>query len=417
MWYLYEIMKHYKFKLFFLLIVISCEAYTQSGCTDPQALNYNAGAIVNDGSCLYDVTDYPPVLLGDLPSLLNETSGLIYWNEKLVTFNDSGGANKIYLIDTSGVSVVQEITISNAQNIDWEAIAQSSDSIYVGDFGNNAGSRQNLCIYGISKSDILLTTNNSVVGVKSEFNYSDQVVFSGQYENHNYDCEAFFYHNDSLHLFTKNWSDLYTKHYVLPSSNQNVFSASVKDSFFVDGLITDASLDSINNRLLLLGYKNNGSNFYTSFVYLLFDYSSNNYFSGNKRRIEIGSMLEVSQTEGIAWSDSLTGYISAEEIVSVITIAPKLFSFDFSTYLSNSLSETDELEESYWLSPNPVIESLLLPEDVKAYSIVSQSGQVIVERIDYITNNLIDVKFLKAGKYFLKDLNNNRVYKFVKLDY
>ena len=81
------------------------------------------------------------------------------------------------------------------------------------------------------------------------------------------------------------------------------------------------------------------------------------------------------------------------------------------------MSKTDEVEESYWLSPNPAIEALLLPEDVKAYSIVSQSGQVIAERIDYITNNLIDVKFLKAGKYFLKDLKNNRVYKFVKLDY
>ena len=403
--------------LFFFLVFVSFKTFSQLGCTDPQALNYNSNASINDGSCVYDVTDYSPILIGDLPSALNENSGLIYWDDKLVTFNDSGGANKIYLIDTNGVNIVQEITISNAQNIDWEAIAQSSDSIYVGDFGNNAGSRQNLCIYGISKSDILLTTNNSVVGVKSQFNYADQVVFSGQYENHNYDCEAFFYHNDSLHLFTKNWGDLYTKHYVLPSSNQNVFSASVKDSLYVDGLITDASLDSINNRILLLGYKNNGSNFYTSFVYLLFDYSANNYFSGNKRRIEIGSMLEVSQTEGISWSDSLTGYISAEEIVSVITISPKLFSFDFSTYLSNSLSKTDDLEESYWLAPNPVIDYMILPEDIKTFSIMNQSGKVIIERIDYITNNLIDLKFLKAGKYFLKDLKNNRVYKFIKLDY
>ena len=88
-------MKQHKVKLFFLIMIVSYEAFSQLGCTDPQALNYNSGAIINDGSCLYDVSDYTPVLLGDLPSLLNETSGLIYWNEKLVTFNDSGGANKI----------------------------------------------------------------------------------------------------------------------------------------------------------------------------------------------------------------------------------------------------------------------------------------------------------------------------------
>jgi len=400
----------------FSIIALSANFHflSQSGCTDPQALNYNSMAIVNDGSCSYDVSNYSPALIGDLSLSLNENSGLIYWNNKLVTFNDSGGANKIYFVDQSG-NIIQEITILNSQNIDWEAIAQSPDSIYIGDFGNNAGSRQNLCIYGVSKLDIINSTNDTVTAVKSEFEYSDQLIFSNQYENHNYDCEAFFYENDSLHLFTKNWNNLYTKHYVVPTYNQNKFSASVRDSFFVDGLITDASLDSVNNRLLLLGYKNNGSNFYTSFVYLLFDYTSNQYFSGNKRRIEIGSMLEVSQTEGIAWLDSLTGFISSEEISSVITIAPKLFSFDFSSYLTNSLTETDVLSNSYRVFPNPVCEYLIMPKNIKRYRILNHFGKVIIENINYMSNPIVDVKFLQPGNYFLKDLLNNQVYKFVKL--
>ena len=91
--------------MFFFLVIVSFKAFSQLGCTDPQALNYNSNASINDGSCVYDVTDYSPILIGDLPSALNENSGLIYWDDKLVTFNDSGGANKIYLIDTNGVNL------------------------------------------------------------------------------------------------------------------------------------------------------------------------------------------------------------------------------------------------------------------------------------------------------------------------
>ncbi|MDG1841494.1 MAG: T9SS type A sorting domain-containing protein [Crocinitomicaceae bacterium] len=399
----------------FLFLSFNVSIFCQIGCTDPQASNYDPLASVNDGSCVYGTTNYSPNLIGDLSFNLNENSGLIYWSNKLVTFNDSGGANKIYLLDSLG-NILQAITISNSQNIDWEAIAQSSDSIFIGDFGNNSGSRQNLCIYSVSKNDLLNTSNDTVTANKLEFEYVDQTVFSNQYENHNYDCEAFFFDNDSLHLFTKNWSNLYTSHYVIPTSNPSIYSAIIRDSFFVDGLITDVTLDSINDKILLLGYKNNGSNFYTSFIYLLFDYSSGNYFSGNKRRIEIGSMLEVSQTEGITWIDSLTGFISSEEISSIITIAPKLFSFDFSSYLTNSLSQTDLLSNSYRVFPNPVCENLIIPKDMKRYSILNHTGKVIIENINDMSNPTIDVKFLQPGNYFLKDHLNNQVYKFVKLN-
>ena len=401
----------------FLVFILSFNfsVFSQIGCTDPQASNFDPLATINDGSCIYGSTNYSPNLIGDLPFNLNENSGLIYWNNKLVTFNDSGGANKIYLLDSIG-NILQEITISNSINIDWEAIAQSPDSIFIGDFGNNSGSRQNLCIYSISKNDILNTSNDSVTSNKLEFQYIDQTVFSNQFENHNYDCEAFFYDNDSLHLFTKNWENSYTNHYVIPTSDSSIYSAAIRDSFFVDGLITDVTLDSINDKILLLGYKNNGSNFYTSFIYLLFDYTSGNYFSGNKRRIEIGSMLEVSQTEGITWVDSLTGFIASEEISSIITIAPKLFSFNFSSFLTNSISQTDFLSNSYKVFPNPVSEYLTTPNIIKRYSIINHYGKVITENINYMSNPFIDVKFLNPGTYFLKDLLNNQVYKFVKLN-
>ena len=92
---------------------------------------------------------------------------------------------------------------------------------------------------------------------------------------------------------------------------------------------------------MLLGYKNNGANFYTSFIWMLWDYNANDFFSGNKRRIEIGTMLSLGQTEGIALKGNASGFVSSEEISSVITIPPKLLKFDFSEYFNGEALNID----------------------------------------------------------------------------
>ena len=83
-------------------------------------------------------------------SILNENSGIIFLNDHLLTINDGGNSNTIFEIDTLG-SIIREITVLNASNVDWEAISQNSQSVFVGDIGNNSSSRENLCIYEISK--------------------------------------------------------------------------------------------------------------------------------------------------------------------------------------------------------------------------------------------------------------------------
>ena len=59
--------------------------------------------------------------------------------------------------------------------------------------------------------------NDTVVAGFILFSYPDQVSFERKLNNNNFDCEAFFYYHDSLHLFSKNWSDFKTKQYVVPS--------------------------------------------------------------------------------------------------------------------------------------------------------------------------------------------------------
>jgi hypothetical protein len=223
---------------------------------------------------------------------------MTFFNNSIYSINDGGNATILNELSQNG-SLIRDIHIHSAQNVDWEAITASETELFIGDFGNNSGTRTNLKIYRINKNEVI--QNDSVNSSFIEFYYPDQTNFNTQLNNNNFDCEAFIYFQDSLHLFTKGWANLYTKHYIVPLNNVNPVAAILKDSLFVDGLITDASIDSQSGNLVLLGYKNNGSNFYTSFVYLLFDFPTNQFFEGNKRRIEIGNMLTLSQTEGIAW--------------------------------------------------------------------------------------------------------------------
>ena len=375
----------------------------QEGCTDPLANNFSPTAITNDGSCTYDLTSYTPQEITDLSSpLLNENSGLVYFNESIWTINDGGNASSVYQLDTLG-NLIREIEITNAQNTDWEAISHNNTQLFIGDFGNNSGSRQNLCIYSIDKLEIQDSSLTEIQAEKRFFTYEDQSQFNWSTNGHNYDCEAFIAREDSLYLFSKNWLDEHTKAYSLPVSWTDTATAILKDSLFVDGLITDASIDNNSGNILLLGYKNNGGNLYTSFVWILWDYSGRDYFSGNKRRIEIGSMFDVGQTEGIALINEKKGYISSEQISSVITIDPKLLKFDFDQYLTNNTVNLSGInsEPEFYAYPNPVAEKLKLEGHGERYWVYSLSSKTIVDT-GLVIENEVDVSGLKPGLYLLR---------------
>lgn len=385
------------------------QGYAQWGCTDPQANNYDVQAVLNDGSCVYSPTNYTPALLQNLSPLLVENSGVISWNGFLWTINDSGSQPEIVQLDLFG-NVLDTILVLNSTNVDWEAITQSETDIFIGDFGNNSGNRHDLSIYQISKQALNTTTNSAVNAQKRVFAYSDQDTFNLPVNGHSFDAEGFYFDQDSLVLLSKNWNDLYTKRYRFPAiwNDSDTLSIAPFDSMFVDGLITDVTFDKNTRRAIALGYKNNGSNFYTSFVYLLFDYPGSNLFHGNKRRVEIGNMLSLSQTEGIAFFDSVSGFITAEQISSVITIDPKLFSFDFSSFWNN-VSSSDEMSPDIIIAfPNPVDDLILFPQTVQGpLRLLDVQGKIIMNS-PYFEGSELDVSTLLPGMYFLF-LGNQRL--------
>jgi hypothetical protein len=274
---------------------------------------------------------YKPHRVAKLSSALKETSGLVFFDGQLFTINDGGNPPEIYQLDTANGRILRRVVVRNAMNSDWESITSDDENMYIGDFGNNAGNRTELRILKIAKTDLLNTKSDTVNAGFIRFNYPDQVKFTSEVDNNNFDCEAFFCRNDSLHLFSKNWSDLQSKHYILPAETGK-YTARLAERFNADGLITDASINAHGN-VVLLGYKKSKGRNYRCFAWLLSGYEGSGYFGGDKRRIELGKALHLGQTEGIVLKEDNTGWFSSESItVGCFYKKAKLFSFDFSSY-------------------------------------------------------------------------------------
>lgn len=382
--------------LFILPLLLQLPLKAQPGCTDPQATNFDPAATENDGSCIYPSTTFTPILVGQLPPDMEECSGLAFFENKLWTHLDGGNPDHIYTLDTLTAEKLETITIPNADNFDWEDMAEDAQHLYIGDFGNNSGNRTDLRIYKIKKSDF---TAGTIFPELIEFNFSDQTNFTHVANSHNYDCEAFFAWGDSLHLFSKNWTDFKTRHYVLPVE-PGLHTAELRDSLEVQGQITAADI-SDEGRAVLLGYNTSTSE---TFMWLLFDYAGNDFFSGNKRRISLGSAVANSQTEGIVFRDSTRGYICSEKFS---VLPQKLLSFDIKEWVENTLSSTKSLfsEKSFSIHPNPVDDIIYFKKtnekNNSSYQIKifdSMGRPVFFQNMDGIENRL-DLSGLQNGIY------------------
>ena len=313
-----------------------------AGCTDPLANNFNASATVNNGSCTYAVTAYtPPVKVDPINSILIESSGLQMAGNYLWSFNDGGGAAAIYRIDTITNALLQKVNLGGATNIDWEDIAFDGTNIYVGDFGNNAnGARIDLKIYKFPMSIIPDYVNNAEITIPAEeisiinFSYSDQPQPPQTTTNNNtkFDCEAMFVDGDKIHLFTKNWININTTHYIINGLAAGNYIATPVETLATNYLVTAADKVYGQNIVALLGYQTSG--FYSHFIHILSDFSGGNYFNGNKRQINLPNVLQMGQAEGITFKTGSYGYISNEK-VAALSVNQKLRSFNISNLVSN----------------------------------------------------------------------------------
>ena len=316
---------------------------------DPQAINFNSGAIQIDTSCLYPTTTSGLVTrISNLPSLLDEGSALLFTDNRLFTVNDGGNTPDIFEIDSTSGIIKKTTRISNYNNSDWEELAADQSHIYIGDFGNNDGDRTNLRILKIKKSDVYNPDSLNITAQRLRFDYPDQTSFTPN-PNNNFDCEAFFYFQNRLHLFTKNRGDKRTKHYSLNPNLANQ-TAVFHRSFNVNGLITSASIRADGKVVTLLGLDQTG--LLPVFSWLFFGYEGTDFFSGNRRRIELPASFVTGQAEGICFAGDYRLWISNERLSN---IPPRIRQFNIGSYIQpfHSTSTNDIESNENTVFPNP----------------------------------------------------------------
>jgi hypothetical protein len=402
-----------KLYIIFLTVVISMitnyDINAQvEGCTDPLANNYNPDATLNDGSCSYNITIHNPDMRYLLPAMVSETSGLAIYNGRYYTINDSGGNAELYGVDTITGEVDQVIFIQ-ASNIDWEALAMDDEYLYIGDFGNNSGMRDDLCIYRIALNDIPAQGNATVVPDIIEFTYSDFKKTEEYTRNHNFDCEAFLASDEWLYLFSKNRGDYKTKLYKLPKQ-PGTYVAELITSYNVNGLVTGADISNNKGEVTLIGYTDQS---WIPFIWLMWDFDGEDYFGGNKRRIDMPNIL-ATQTEAIAYSVGKNELFTSEGHPLFVQAA---YNFSSSAWINGDISSVTSGTKGnfdFTISPNPVKKKRvniditnLRDGDYQLY-LYDTSGNLIdnynykIVKSQEKTRVKIKVGKFKAGVYFIK---------------
>ncbi|WP_294198953.1 hypothetical protein [uncultured Chryseobacterium sp.] len=240
--------------------------------------------------------------VGYLDNRIKESSGLSLINGKLYTFNDSGNTPELFELDKKTGNIISTIKI-NGKNKDWEALTNDGQNFYIGDFGNNGGTRKDLEIYKVP------VKNDSIQLIS--FEYPEQQEFTPKYSQTDFDAEAMVYLEGKIHLFTKEWGTKATSHYIIDPEIRGKQQAEKTETYKTGFMVTDASY--FNKKLYLIGYTKKTEVFLNIFT----ENSPGVFFNENPEKYYLGSALAIGQIEGIAVDDSGI-YISGEKFNSPV---------------------------------------------------------------------------------------------------
>ncbi len=159
---------------------------------------------------------HPPIdeMSGIARSPLHEN---VWW-----VHNDSGDRPRLFAIDSTGgahlapwradryvtgkaaedssdASAWPGLALDGAAHIDYEDIAVTDSTLYVGDIGNNGNARRDLGIYVVPEPYFYARRTRPIVHLPVR--YPDQTAFPA--EEWHYDAEALFAADGRLHVLTK----------------------------------------------------------------------------------------------------------------------------------------------------------------------------------------------------------------------
>lgn len=329
-----------------------------------------------------------------LDDSIQETSGLIKLDERLITHNDSGSEPELYEIDSNTGDVIRTVTVKNATNIDWEDICYDNTYIYIGDFGNNYGSRTDLKVYRILIKDYLTTTNNTVMAERINFSYLQQSDFTPSAFSTNFDAESLISYNGKLYIFTKNWINKQTDIYALPKV-PGTYQVEKIGSIDAQGLVTGADYNPVSKTIILTGYL-----YASNFIIEINDFNFINFSSGTINRYIIKPPKNTStQIESIAFISENKYYLTSEKYKGN---PPALIELNTRSLSINKIIK----EKDVLIYPNPSSNNIQVEYDnfsvVKIYDL---KGVLHKES----TNRKVYIGDLDNGTYILsvKNINNS----------
>ena len=238
-----------------------------------------------------------------LPKIINETSGLEILNDVFVTHNDSGGEPSLYFFNISG-EIINSIKIEKENfleiyNNDWEDITADEDYLYIADTGNNFGTRDNLNIIKVKKSDFSIDD-------KIDIFYSDQESFFPS-SKHKYDAEALLIIEDKIALFSKDRDSLNTDLYLIDDTVKEKQELSSVANFNVNSLITGGDYDSGTGILALVSYSSKGE----QYLILFEDFNIDNPRNNSYKKYSIP--VERAQIEAVKIISEKQYWITSED--------------------------------------------------------------------------------------------------------
>ena len=224
-----------------------------------------------------------------------ESSGLALTGENgtFYTHGDDGNPPILYKINTQG-EVLSRIEIP-AKSHDWESISRDQvGNVYIGDVGNNNNDRKNLVL-------LRLNPLNPQIVQEIHLKYPDQSEFPPSKKDRNFDCEATFWHDGQVYLFTKDRGRSATsKVYTVPDQPGS-YTAKLLTKLAIPGQVTDAALSPDGRRLVLLGREE------------MFVFEGENLAAMLKAQPRQISLKGAGQTEGAVFTTDQTLYISTEQ--------------------------------------------------------------------------------------------------------
>jgi hypothetical protein len=245
-------------------------------------------------------------VITDLPGSLEETSGMVTFNDSTVwVLEDNGNEDEIYQVNFKG-DILKSLKVKNGDNDDWEDMAKdAAGNVYIGDIGNNGNYRKNLVIYKLPNPTT--EPGDKIDAEQIEFHYPDQKEFPPKKDALFYDAEALFHHGGKLFIVTKNRSNPFTgeaRIYSVPDT-KGTYEATSVGSFTpcMDWKlcqITSMDISPRGDKIVALSYGK---------LFIFTEFTWEDFSKGKMEEIDLGARTQL---ESVCFLNDKTLLISDE---------------------------------------------------------------------------------------------------------